>query len=187
LKPVQASLSGTQGSAFVTKVNAAGTALVYSTYLGGTGSHPQWGRGIAVDGSGNAVITGYTASSDFPTRLPLQATWAGFDDAFVAKFISAGALRYSTYLGGSSSDLGFGIAVDTVGNAYVTGGADSSDFPMAAAFQAFLKGPDDAFVVKIADPPASVPASRWPFMAAAGFLLAALGTARTRRRRVGGE
>ena len=106
------------------KLNAAGSALVYSTYLGGSGD--DYGYGIAVDSSGNAYVTGYTYSTDFPTVNPLQATnkpqRSRTRDAFVAKLNAAGsALVYSTYLGGSGDDDGYGIAVDSSGNAYVTG------------------------------------------------------------------
>ena len=97
--------------------------LVYSTYLGG--SSDDEGTGIAVDSSGNAYVTGVTQSTDFPTAHPLQAVYGGgmvYGDAFVAKLNPAGsALVYSTYLGGSGVDEGTGIAVDSAGNAYVTG------------------------------------------------------------------
>jgi hypothetical protein len=128
---LQASYAGGNTDAFVTKINAAGSALVYSTYLGG--SSPDEGKGIAVDGSGNAYVTGYTIDSSspyFPTKNALQALNAGGQDAFVTKISAAGSLVYSTFLGGSDgSDLGSGIAVDTLGNAYVTGQTDSTNFP----------------------------------------------------------
>ena len=87
--------------AFVTKLNAAGSALVYSTYLGGSGDDD--GNGIAVDSSGNAYVTGYTDSTNFPTANAFQAAFGGGSgDAFVTKLNAAGsALVYSTYLGGS--------------------------------------------------------------------------------------
>ena len=114
--PFQAAISGT-GDAFVTKLNAAGSALVYSTYLGG--SIIDFGVGIAVDRFGNAYVMGRTSSTDFPTASPVQAAYGGgFSDAFVAKLNGAGgALVYSTYLGGSGSDIEGGIAVDSSGNA----------------------------------------------------------------------
>ena len=108
--------------AFVTKLNATGTALVYSTYLGGSGD--DHGIVIAVDASGNAYVTGHTASSNFPTTAgAYQAVYGGGRyDAFVTKLNATGtALVYSTYLGGSGEDDGYGIAVDASGNAYVTG------------------------------------------------------------------
>src|SRR5207245_7769595 len=95
---------------FVTKLNAAGSALIYSTYLGGSSNDE--GNGIAVDDSGNAYVTGDTYSSNFPTASPFQAAYAGSIDAFVTKLNAAGsALPYSTYLGGHGSDVGRGIAV----------------------------------------------------------------------------
>ena len=130
------------------KLNPAGSALVYSTYLGG--SSGDGGNGIAVDSSGNAYVTGYTNSTNFPTANPLQAVYGGCGDAFVAKLNPGGsALVYSTYLGGSSDDRGYGIAVDSSGNAYVTGYTDSTNFPTANPLQAFSGGFYDAFVTKI--------------------------------------
>ena len=129
------------GDAFVTELNPTGSGLVYSTYLGG--SDDDEGYGIAVDTSGNAYVTGYTHSSDFPTTAgAFQTTYGGDRDAFVTKLNPTGSgLVYSTYLGGSDCDFGVGIAVDTSGNAYVTGITFSSDFPTTAgAFQTTLGG-----------------------------------------------
>ncbi len=137
--------------AFVSKLNAAGTALVYSTYLGGSGD--DYGNGIAVDQSGNAYVTGQTTSTDFPTTAnAYQTANHGNNDAFVSKLNAAGnALAYSTYLGGAYDDFGNGIAVDQSGNAYVTGYAASTDFPTTAgSLQPALNGYyNNAFVVKI--------------------------------------
>ena len=115
--------------AFVSKLNAAGSALLYSTYLGGRGLDE--GDELAIDGSGNAYVTGYTESSDFPTTPgAFQATYGGGGDAYVSKLNAAGsALLYSTYLRGSGFDHGVGIAIDASGNAYVTGATFSSNFP----------------------------------------------------------
>ncbi|RMF95361.1 MAG: hypothetical protein D6734_05710 [Candidatus Schekmanbacteria bacterium] len=151
--PIQKSLGGEGEDAFVTKINASGTALVYSTYLGGA-IHRDYGRGIAVDSEGNAYVTGYTFSSDFPTASPIQEDSAGGIDAFVTKINASGtALVYSTYLGGNGWDRGYGIAVDSEGNAYVTGNTSSSDFPTASPIQQSLAGGThfeaDAFVTKI--------------------------------------
>ena len=102
--PLQAVFGGGMllGDAFVAKLNPAGSALVYSTYLGGSGD--DFGQGIAVDSSGNAYVTGSTYSTDFPTANPLQAVFGGGIDAFVAKLNPTGsALVYSTYLGGSAA------------------------------------------------------------------------------------
>ncbi len=153
---VQASLRGS-ADVFVAKLNTAGTALVYSTYLGGSGS--DIGRAIAVDGAGNAYVTGETDSPTtgsgaipFPLVGPIQPIFGLIGDAFVTKLNAAGnALVYSTYLGGSGSDRGYGIALDGVGNAYVTGHTNSLNFPIAAAFQPANAGPGsyDAFVAKL--------------------------------------
>ena len=124
--------------------------LVYSTYLGGSGD--EVGRGIAVDGAGSAYVTGNTSSTDFPTTAgAAQTTFAGGTDAFVTKLDATGSgLVYSTYLGGSGSDIGHGIAVDGAGSAYVTGITESTDFPTTAgAAQTTLAGVVDAFVTKL--------------------------------------
>ena len=146
--PLQASYGGGYEDAFVAKLNADGSALVYSTYLGG--SQGDYGRGIAVDSAGNAYVMGHTDSSDFPTANPLQATRGGSDDAFVAKLNADGsAFVYSTYLGGSRGDYGYGIAVDGAGKAYVTGRTQSTDFPTANPLQGSNGGDYDAFVAKL--------------------------------------
>jgi hypothetical protein len=127
--------------------------LGYSTYLGG--SSAEWGRGIAVDGSDCAYLTGYTASSDFPTQDAYDLGYHGGYDAFVTKLSAAGnSLVYSTYLGSSSDDFGLGIAVDVSGCAYVTGYtstgyASSSNFPVRNAFDTSPNGWDDVFVTKV--------------------------------------
>jgi len=131
---------------FVTKLNSSGS-LVYSTYLGGSGY--DWGYGIAVDSSGNAYVTGLTFSTDFPTQNAFQRRFGGANDVFVTKLNSSGSLVYSTYLGGSDMDWGCGIAVDSSGNAYVTGWTWSADFPTQNAFQRRFGGANDAFVTKL--------------------------------------
>jgi len=159
--PLQAQLGGGQ-NAFVSKLNAAGSALVYSTYLGGNGVYGDSANAIAVDSSGNAYVAGETDSSDFPTANPLQAqlnaTCYYCTNAFVTEMNTAGsALLYSTYLGGSIGyegysigDSGNAIAVDSSGNAYVAGQANSLNFPTVNPLQANLRGPENAFVAKIA-------------------------------------
>ena len=159
------------GDAFVTKLDPTGTALVYSTYLGGSGA--EQGHGIAVDADGSAYVTGgrqsnvqgWTPSNDFPTTAaPFpsgsnggacvgDSFYASFN-AFVTKLNPAGSeLTYSVFLGGSDYDEGFGIAIDREGNAYVTGRTASNDFPTTAgAFQPTCRGgAGDAFVAKIVD------------------------------------
>src|SRR5439155_16200909 len=94
-------------------------AIVYGTYLGGTGSDvAQW---VAVDSSGDAYLAGYTTSPDFPLEKPESGTYGGNTDAFVTKLDPSGSPVYSTYLGGKAYDLGAAVAVDGSGSAYVTG------------------------------------------------------------------
>ncbi|MEK7183945.1 MAG: SBBP repeat-containing protein, partial [Patescibacteria group bacterium] len=146
--PYQGANAGTN-DAFISKLNATGSALVYSTYLGGTST--DYGTGIAADTSGNAYVTGYTDSSDFPTSSPYQASYGGLIDSFVTKLSADGSvLTYSTYLGGTTwSDIATGIVIDASGNAYVAGYTGSSDFPTVSAYQgSFGGGSSDAFVVQ---------------------------------------
>jgi hypothetical protein len=141
---------GGKQDVFVTKLNAAGTALVYSTYIGGSGY--EVGYGIAVDGSGNAYVTGYTESTDYDvTPGAFQTTKEGYRDVFVTKLNETGtALVYSTYIGGSGGDEGYGIAVDGSGNAYVTGYTWSTDYDVTpGAFQTTNGGGRDVFVTKL--------------------------------------
>ena len=136
--------------AFITKMNPMGSALLYSTYLGGS-SLVNSSRAIAIDAAGNAYVTGFTRSTDFPiTPGAFQTVLQGIENVFVTKLNPAGSgLVYSTYLGGTRFDQGFGIAVDTTGSAYVTGDAESPDFPTANAIQPnFLGGIKDAFLAK---------------------------------------
>ena len=141
--------------AFVAKVNAAGTALVYCGYIGG--SNDDQGNGIAVDGSGNAYVTGFTASTQatFPVTVGPDLTSNGLDDAFVAKVNAGGtALAYCGYIGGSGVDQGNGIAVDSAGNAYVTGitASTQTTFPVTLGPDLTYNGGGvDAFVVRIVD------------------------------------
>jgi hypothetical protein len=146
--PLQPTLGGSI-DVFVTKLNASGATLVYSTYLGGI--HTDDGMDIAVDGWGNAYVDGVTLSPDFPLASPLQPVMHSDQDAFVAKLDPAGtALVYSTFLGGSSDDTGHGIAVDGAGVATVSGGTNSLDFPLQDPLQSTLGGGVDAMVAQIA-------------------------------------
>jgi len=134
--------------AFVAKLDLAGSGLLYATYLGG--SEYDYGYGIAVDGSGSAYVTGWTTSTDFPTEMPFQGANGGGYDVFVAKLDLAGSgLLYATYLGGSNNDIGYGIAVDGSGSAYVTGYTGSTDFPTETPLQGANGGDDDVFVAKL--------------------------------------
>lgn len=140
--------SGGSGDAFVVKINSGGSAIGYATFLGGSGGDA--GTAIAIDSSGNAYVTGATKSTNFPTASPIQAVLGGPQDAFVTKLNAAGsALTYSTYLGGSGGDVGNGIAVDSLGQAYVAGGTASSNFPLASPIQAALGGAHNAFVANL--------------------------------------
>jgi hypothetical protein len=133
---------------FVTKLNPTGTALVYSTYLGGNG--PDAAQGIALDTFGNAFVVGSTVSTNFPTKNPIQSGFGGYRDAFVSKLNSTGsALVYSTYLGGSDDDEALGVAVDSSAVAYVTGKTQSTNFPTAHPLQPARAGFYDAFVAKL--------------------------------------
>jgi uncharacterized protein (TIGR03437 family) len=158
------------GDAFIAKFSPAG-ALLYLTYLGGSGD--DGATALAVDAAGNAYVTGATTSTDFPTANAYQAHFGGlggsgysrFGDAFVTKLSPSGnRLLYSTYLGGSLDDIGFAIAVDSAGNAYVAGGTVSPNFPVTnGVYQSTYNGgggeplrtngliyydPGDAFVTK---------------------------------------
>jgi beta-propeller repeat-containing protein/centrosomal CEP192-like protein len=147
---IQPTHAGGLRDAFVTKIAGAGNALIYSTYLGG--SVTDYGSAIAVDSAGDAYVVGSTNSFDFPTANAIQPTFAGggVTDGFVSKFNPAGsALVYSTYLGGTGDDSVNGVAVDSVGDAYVTGGSTSSHFPTVNAIQPTNHGGRDAFVTEI--------------------------------------
>jgi hypothetical protein len=138
------------GDAFVTTLNPNGTALVYSTYLGGSGG--DVGYGIAVDSSGNTYITGLTASTDFPTTPgAFDTLYNGAVNGFVSKLNPGGtALVYSTYLGGGNGDECNGIAIDSSGNAYITGYTTSFNFPITSgAFDISYNGAGDGFVCKL--------------------------------------
>ena len=147
-----------QGDAFVTKLNpnlSGSASLVYSTYLGGSGQNE--GLGIAVDSAGDAYVTGYTNSTNFPTKNAFQSSNGGGYDAFVTKLNPSGSqLLYSTYLGGSGDEKGKGIAVDGTGKAYVTGYTSSTAFPTTAG--AYITSGNGAFAAKL-NPSASGPSS----------------------------
>ncbi|HSF07063.1 MAG TPA: SBBP repeat-containing protein [Methylomirabilota bacterium] len=125
--------------AFVSKLDANGQVLLYSAYIGGTGT--DGGRAIDVDANNNAYLAGFTDSADFPTTAAgFQALPQGEFDAFVIKLDPNGVIAYSTFLGGSGVDTAFGIAVDGNGRAHVAGGTRSIDFPIASALQALPGG-----------------------------------------------
>jgi uncharacterized repeat protein (TIGR01451 family) len=144
--------------AFVTKLDPTGTVVLFSTYLGGSAQENDYNTrvessGVAVDSVGNVYLAGRTNSIDFPVSHALFGSYRGGDeDGFVAKLSADGStLLYSTYLGGEDNDSAHGIAVDSAGNMYITGGTRSvSDFPISpGAFQPFSGGGTDAYIVKI--------------------------------------
>ena len=150
-------ISGSGADVFVSKFDPSLTGsaqLVWSTFLGGDSD--DYGQAIAVDGSGNPVIVGYTYSSGlapagFPTTLnAYDRIFSGYEDGFASKLNSTGtALLWSTFLGGSDYEYCNGVALDSSGNVYVTGSTGSSDFPTSAgAYKTALGGYEDAFVTK---------------------------------------
>jgi Beta-propeller repeat/S-layer homology domain len=143
-------LFGGSVDGFVSEINAAGTALIYSTYLGGASSDVFYG--VAVDSDGSAWVAGNTVSNDFPLMNPLQSTYAGGFDAIVVKLNSSGALQFSSYLGGNGDDSAYGVAVGVSKAAYITGYTTTagSGFPTTSGvLQSTNQGGSDAFVVKI--------------------------------------
>jgi centrosomal CEP192-like protein/beta-propeller repeat-containing protein len=142
----QSTLKSASGNAFVTKLNPTGTALLYSTYLGGsTGADVAYG--VSIDALGEAYVTGAAGSTDFPLLNPLQTNGS----TFVTKLSSAGsALVYSTRLGGSGADNASAIATDSAGDAYIAGSTSSQDFPTTpGSVQPALKGSQNAFFTEI--------------------------------------
>jgi hypothetical protein len=142
---LQPNYAGNQ-DAFLTEMKPDGSALIYSTYIGGTGT--DFGTAVALDAAGNAYVTGSTRSTDFPTKNPIQPGNIAQFDAFVTEVSPAGALVYSTYLGGALNDYGTGIGVDSSGNVIVSGYTYSTDFPTQDALQSALSGGSDLFVTK---------------------------------------
>ncbi len=139
---------------YVTKLNRAGDAILYSTYLGGDGvgsttGTTEAGPTVALDASGNVYILGFSSGADWPLINPVQGYTGGLD-AVVAKLDpSLSMLIYSTYIGGTGDDKARAIAVDRNGNAYLTGRTDSRDFPVLNPYQATARGRGDVFVTKL--------------------------------------
>jgi hypothetical protein len=162
---LQTGFAGGARDVVVVKLNSDATQLLYSTYLGGSGTDD--GFDIAIDRRGRAYVTGRTTSTDFPMLNPIQATNAGGYDAFVASLDANGqSLRFASYLGGSGNENWLGsephriaghIAVDQAGSVYLTGSTNSTDFPTSldALQPTFGGGSHDAFVVKLKDSSAS--------------------------------
>ena len=133
--------------AFITRINASATELIYSTYLGG--EDDDWPVDLKVDADGYVYFTGYTNSIGFPKKFPYQNTNMGLGDAFVTKLDSSGAsLVFSTYIGGSDNDYSQGIAVDDNREIYISGSTLSDDFPIKRELQTY-RGDNDAFLLKL--------------------------------------
>ena len=155
--PLSSAIRSTLGGArdaFAVKLNAIGNLMVYSTFLGGSGY--DMATAIAVDASGNAYFCGDTQSTDFPLLSPVQAVFGGATDAFVTKLTPAGAIAFSTYLGGANVEHAGGIALDSAGSIYVTGGTLSTNFPVVSALQAVSGGNQDVFITKISTSPSQI-------------------------------
>jgi len=139
------------GDAFIVKLSPTGSQILYSIVLGGSGYDSA--RGVAVDSAGNVYVTGLTGSPNFPTTAGAfqpNASSFGQSNAFVVKLSPAGIVVYSTYLGGASTDVGYAIAVDSTGAAYVAGSTNSTNFPVTSgAPQSRFKGGTDGFVAKL--------------------------------------
>lgn len=146
-------LSNSSAGVKVMKVHVATNTIVYEAVIGGSAT--QNGGGIALDASRNAYVIGSTTSANFPTRNAFQSSLQGGSDVFVFKLnLTGSSLLYSTYLGGSGDDFGSAIAVDSVGNAFLTGRTFSANFPTAApsgstVFQSSRRGSNDVFVTKL--------------------------------------
>jgi hypothetical protein len=150
VNPMQAANAGRR-DAFVAKVNPAGSALVFSTYFGGSGEDLG---ALALDAANNIYLVGLTTSTNLPQLNPLQPGFGGGTwDAFVAKINADGAtLAWSSYLGGGANDQGAAIAADRDGNVFIAGATASSDYPLANPLQSKGKGGVyDAFVARISE------------------------------------
>ena len=151
--PIQASYKGGDSDAFVTKLSTDGKSLIYSTYLGGSGTENLIRKtGISIDSSGNAYVTGDTQSVDFPTKNALRSSKTGAaatSDGFVAKINPSGSdFIYATYLGGSEDDFALAIGADQSGSAYVTGRTKSTSFSGSSSTRP-TAATTDAFVAKL--------------------------------------
>ena len=138
--------------AYLAKINAAGSGLLYSSFIGGAAT--DRGSGVVIDGSGIAYVAGYGASPDFPTEDPFQAGFGGSFDGFVAKFDTnasgINSLVFCSYLGGAGDDKAFGIAMDAAqANIYIVGQTSSNNFPVLNPVQPSSGGSFDAFIAKV--------------------------------------
>ena len=146
-QPTRGAQFGNDG--FISKLNATGNALLYSTYIGGAGDDQC--LAITVDSANQPVVTGTTSSTNFPLSAAFQSTKGVIGaDAFVTKLSTSGSsLIYSSYLGGSAIDSGRGVAVNSTSSAYIVGTTASTDFPVLNPLQATRGGSTDAFITKI--------------------------------------
>ena len=155
------SWNGGESDGFLTKIAADGSSQVYSTYLGGNGEDVALSVGVSVPGNDFvlAYVTGFTESTNFPVKAALRTSLVGVSDAFVTKFnADAGDIEYSTYLGGSAEDRGRAIAADVLGNAYVAGVTESTNFPAlptGSVFDSSFNGVIDGFISHMSSPPAA--------------------------------
>jgi hypothetical protein len=156
LHPVQPVKSVATDS-FIAELSSSGSWLIYSTYLGGNGDYDA-GYGAAVDSTGDSYVSGITDSTDFPTANAIQPQNGGQSDLYLSELSPGGrALLFSTYLGGSGGDVGWGMALDSQDNIYTTGTAGSTNFPTANPLQPQNGGGDDAVVVKVQAPAIPTP------------------------------
>lgn len=165
---------GGRFDAFVSRFDALGASLLYSTFLGGDESED--GFGIAVDESGNVFVAGSTSSGNFPITSDALASYSGGGDAYVARFGAGGrTLSYATYIGGSQSDLVKAVAIDAAGNVYLTGTTESTDFAVTPdAYGANFGGIQDAIVLKLR-PPAAPSGGEGPVIPEPLLLIVAIG------------
>lgn len=149
LDALQNTFGGGIYDAFVSRLNSLGTSLLYSTYLGGSGT--DMALSITIDANNSAYVAGYTTSSNFPLQNAYQTSLGGGTDIFISKISSTGQnLLYSTYFGGTGDDYCYSIAVNTSGSIYFTGYTKSNNFPTTnGAFQTSLQGTSDAFITKL--------------------------------------
>lgn len=146
----QTAYGGGRGDAFAAKIDAAGTGLSYSTYLGGSDFDQAYG--ITRAANGGLILAGETLSADFPLSQPLQFSRFGAQDAFVSRLnATASLLDWSTYLGGSGDDTATGLVMDNTGKLYVAGSTGSTDFPAVDAAQAGAAGGGDGFLAALED------------------------------------
>lgn len=150
INAVQSNIGGSQ-DAFVTKISANGTQMIFSTLLGGSGQFtPEQANGVAIDVNGNAYVVGVTNSTNFPVTAGVyQNNFGGVSDAFAARLAPNGALNFCTYVGGADFDWANAVALDPSGKAHLAGYTSSHNFPSVGGTQAGLAGLYDSFVARL--------------------------------------